>query len=175
VRMHLPLVALSRSIDSEVTNSATIELHGQILHRWDGTEDRVLLDFLIDRLWVQPGQATRRALRTFLVSGRQGLLRGRARGSGSTSAGVTSRSSVRVGVGVTNNNRLAIRLTARKGPDSPLIGSSETNPAPMLSVRLLLSAGDKPILLDRALISGDACEVTAERSAEHTLVSYSLR
>lgn len=89
MRMHLPLVALSRGIDSEVTNSATIELHGQILHRWNATEHSVLLDFLIDRLWVPRWQATRRALRTFVVSGVQGLLRSRARGSGSTSAGAT--------------------------------------------------------------------------------------
>jgi GntR family transcriptional regulator len=62
-------------------------------------------------------------------------------------------------------------------PDEPDAANLNLAPgtAAMLSIRLSLSEGERPVLLDRALISGDACEVTAERSTQQTPISYILR
>jgi hypothetical protein len=113
IRMHLPLVAFSRSIDSEVTDSTTIELYWQILHRRDGAVHGFAFDSPIARSQIQRLGTAHRVPRTLLDSRGRELPRGDAVTPGATSSGVTSRSSVRAGVGVTNNNRQWTEMIAR--------------------------------------------------------------
>lgn len=65
----------------------------------------------------------------------------------------------------------AVNLTAEEaGPLRRMPGS-----AALLSMRLSLAEHDRPALFDRALLPGDAAEITAERLPERLQLSYRVR